>query len=97
MSDQVPAGGGSPGSLVAGSFTSVAISGTGIILGTGGSVTIQANNAGTPINAGQFDFDDTANSTRFLIGRGGGVGLQRVTLGAIDSGGVGFRLLRVVN
>lgn len=49
------------------------------------------------LNAAQFDNNNTAAETRFLVGVGGGIGLQRVTLGAADSGGVGFKVLRVPN
>lgn len=49
------------------------------------------------LNCARVDTDNTALNTRFFVGVGGGVGLQRVTLGAADSGGAGFRALRVPN
>lgn len=44
-----------------------------------------------------FDDSSTANDTRFLIWDVTGGALRRVTIGANDSGGAGFRVLRIPN
>jgi hypothetical protein len=53
----------------------------------GGNNLIQLDGSSSP----------TSTQTRLSVAVGGGVGLQLVTLGAVDSGGTGFRLLRVPN
>jgi len=47
--------------------------------------------------SGQFDASAVANNTRFLVYDVTAAALRRVTIGANDSGGAGFRVLRIPN
>jgi len=49
------------------------------------------------VDVAQFDGDTTAGNTRFLIYDVDTASLQRVSVGAADSGGAGYRLLRIPN
>ena len=49
------------------------------------------------VNAGQFDDSSTAGDTRFLIYDVDNGTLERVTVGAADSGGTGYKVLRILN
>jgi hypothetical protein len=51
----------------------------------------------TSSTVAEFDTDSTATNTRFLIYDVDTGSLQRVSVGATDSGGSGFRLLRIPN
>ncbi|HEX8747370.1 MAG TPA: hypothetical protein VF717_09225 [Pyrinomonadaceae bacterium] len=57
------------------------------------SIRLYAANA----EAGRFDASATAGDTRFLVYDVSAGALVRVSRGAADSGGVGFRLLRIPN
>jgi hypothetical protein len=52
---------------------------------------------GVSTRAAQFDGDATAGNTRFLLWDVTAGSLKRVGLGASDSGGTGYKLLRVAN
>lgn len=78
--------------------------GAGTGTGVGGSLIIQTAPAvasgatpGTQVNAGQFDASTTAGQTRFLLYDVDNGTLERVTVGAADSGGAGFKVLRIPN
>ena len=45
----------------------------------------------------RFDEDSTATNTRFMIYDVDNATLERVSVGVADSGGVGFKLLRIPN
>jgi len=60
---------------------------------TVGSGTTQA----TLVNAGKFDASTTAGQTRFFLYDVDNGTLERVTVGAADSGGAGFKVLRIPN
>ena len=62
--------------------------------GTRGVVNLHDGNGAT---VAQFDEDNTALNTRFLIYDVDRGTLERVSVGVADSGGVGFKLLRVQN
>lgn len=47
--------------------------------------------------AAQFDADATAGNTRFLIYDVDNATLERVSVGAADSGGSGYKVLRIAN
>jgi len=49
------------------------------------------------LDAAKFDSSATAGHTRFLIYDVDNGTLERVTVGAADSGGSGFKLLRIPN
>ena len=51
----------------------------------------------TGTQVGQFDFSTTARDTRFSVFDVDNNALERVTVGIADSGGVGFKLLRIQN
>ena len=71
----------------------------------GGSVTIQTAVAGGVSNntknalatVAEFDTNATAGNTRFLIYDVDNGQLERVSVGAADSGGSGFKVLRIAN
>jgi hypothetical protein len=73
--------------------------------GIGGPVRVQAGARGGAsgnavrglVDAAQFDNDVGAGNTRFLLYDVTAGTLKRVTVGAADSGGSGFKVLRVVN
>lgn len=62
----------------------------------GGSGTIDLRN-GSDTVVGQFDDSATAGDTKFLVYDVDGATLSRVSVGADDSGGAGFKLLRIPN
>jgi hypothetical protein len=45
----------------------------------------------------RFDLDATAGNTRFLVYDVGNATLERVSVGAADSGGSGYKVLRIPN
>ena len=57
--------------------------------------TLDLESAG--VSAGQFDNSTAAGQTRFLLWDVDKGALSRVSVGAADSGGTGFKLLRVPN
>lgn len=74
------------------------------VLVSEGSATFQSTGSSTTISfkpdvvsAGQFDTSTTAHVTRFLLWDVDKGALSRVSVGAADSGGAGFKLLRVPN
>lgn len=78
--------------------------GKGTGTGVGGSVIVQAapvGLTGTSLNSlvdvAEFDADTTAGNTRFLIYDVDNGQLERVSVGAADSGGAGYKLLRIAN
>jgi hypothetical protein len=96
-------GTGGNGSNVAGADLKIA-GGKGTGTGGGGSVKIQTAPAGSSgsslnslVDAGEFDDDTTAGNTRFLLWDVTAGTLKRVSLGAADSGGTGYKVLRVAN
>jgi hypothetical protein len=64
-----------------------------ITLDGASSVILQGNN----VNAGQFDGNNTAGNTRFLLYDVDNGTLERVSVGIADSGGVGYKVLRIPN
>jgi hypothetical protein len=64
-----------------------------ITLDGASSVLLQGNN----VNAGQFDGNNTAGNTRFLLYDVDNGTLERVSVGIADSGGVGYKVLRIPN
>ncbi|GAA5124706.1 hypothetical protein JIN84_13025 [Luteolibacter yonseiensis] len=78
--------------------------GAGTGTGAGGKLTIFTAPAGSSsstlnglVNAAQFDASTTAGDTRFLLYDVDSGTLKRVSVGAADSGGSGFKLLRIPN
>lgn len=72
--------------------------------GAGGSVFIQTAPVGTTgtavnalVTAAEFDDDATAGATRLLLWDITAGSLRRVSIGANDTGGAGFRVLRIPN
>jgi hypothetical protein len=63
-------------------------------LGQGG---VQIYNGSTWVNAVMGDASTTANDTRLLVYDVTAGALRRVTIGAADSGGAGYRALRIPN
>lgn len=63
----------------------------------GGVVKIDVSPTTTPATSGQFDATVTAGQTRFLLYDVDNATLERVTVGAADSGGAGFKVLRIPN
>jgi hypothetical protein len=73
---------------------------TGVNVGTGTSPTTDDNAIvfsprGT--EAGRFDSDATAGNTRFMLYDVDNGTMERVSVGAPDSGGVGYKVLRIAN
>jgi hypothetical protein len=54
-------------------------------------------NAGAAVPAGRFDPSVTGDDTRLLVFDVTAGTLVRVSRGAVDTGGVGFRVLRIPN
>lgn len=107
-SDSTPSGftlhatGGS-GTDIAGADAKIA-GGQGTGTGASGKVVIQTAPTGTTgtslnalVDAAQFDASKTSGDTRFLLYDVTAGTMKRVTLGAADSGGTGFKVLRVAN
>lgn len=74
------------------SFQYSSSSGTGMYFSA-----TSVNLAAVGVDAGQFDNSVTATHTRFLVYDVSKGAVSRVTVGANDSGGAGFKLLRVPN
>jgi len=55
------------------------------------------NNAAALANSAKFDLSSTANDTGFWLYDANSGTVKRVVVGASDSGGTGFRLLRITN
>lgn len=94
---------GGSGTDVAGADIAIA-GGKGTGTGAGGSVKLQTAPVGITgtaanslVDAGEFDDDVTAGNTRFLLYDVDNGALQRVSVGAADSGGTGFKVLRIPN
>lgn len=93
--------------IYGGGFTTsgfaIADSGALISDGTGGisivSVTapIRFFSGSTTVQAFNLDADNTANGTRAQIYDNTAAALRRITIGANDSGGAGYRVLRIPN
>lgn len=86
-----------------GDLTIIAPRGTGNA-STGGRIIFQVGEVGassstlqTANTAMQLDRSTTADDIRLLVYDASAASLKRVTRGAADSGGVGFRLLRIAN
>lgn len=58
---------------------------------------ILISNNGGDVTAAKFDDDGTAGNTRFLVWDVDNGQLERVSVGIADSGGVGFKVLRIPN
>lgn len=71
----------------------------GIVQIEGGEAVGTAGNSHTVITLAQFQDSDTDDDTALLVRvrRSGVETVSRVTIGAADSGGTGFKVLRVVN
>lgn len=81
--------------------------------GTGGNMTLYAGTGSTAggalifqtsvnavagyVDVGKFDASTTAGDTRFFLYDVDNATLERVTVGAADSGGAGFKVLRIPN
>lgn len=66
---------------------------------TGGVLILQTavNTAGGYVDSGKFDASTTAGHTRFFLYDVDNATLERVTVGAADTGGAGFKVLRIPN
>lgn len=91
------------GTNVAGTTFTVS-GGQGTGTGAAGVVDIATAPAGSSgsaanalVTAARFDASTTATHTRMLIWDVDNGALERVTVGAADSGGAGFKLLRIAN
>jgi len=60
---------------------------------SGSAIAIEISN----VTSGQFDGSSTAGDTRFLLWDVDSGALQRVTVGIANSGGSGFKVLRIPN
>ena len=78
----------------AGDGGSVNLTPGNVVSGTHGVVNI---NDGNGVTVGRFDENTTAGETRFLLYDVDNGTLERVTVGAADSGGAGFKVLRIPN
>lgn len=58
---------------------------------------ILISNAGGDVTSAKFDDDTTAGNTRFLVYDVDNAAVERVSVGAADSGGAGFKVLRIPN
>lgn len=58
---------------------------------------ILISGSGGEVNAATFDDDATAGNTRFLVYDVDNGQLERVSVGAADSGGTGYKVLRIAN
>lgn len=77
-----------------GLFDTSSESGGSVILDSG-AVYLSSDGGGTI--SGQFDGDSTASNTRFMLWDVDSGALQRVSVGVADSGGTGFKVLRIPN
>jgi hypothetical protein len=82
----------------------VVAGGKGTGTGSGSSVSIKTSPSGAAgstqnplVEAARFDTNQTAGETRFLLYDITAGTTKRVSIGAVDSGGVGFKVLRVPN
>lgn len=96
-------GTGGSGTDIAGADIQIA-GGIGTGTGASGSVKIQtavpggtSSTPNTLSDAAEFDDSTTAGDTRFLLYDVDNGILERVTVGAADSGGAGFKVLRIPN
>ncbi len=96
-------GGPGSGTNIAGAPINIA-GGQGTGTGVTGVVNVQAAPAGSTgssanalVTVAQFDADATAGNTRFLIYDVDNATLERVSVGAADSGGAGYKVLRIPN
>lgn len=96
-------GTGGSGTDIAGADVNIA-GGKGTGAGATGKVNVQtapvsgsSSTLNTLVNAAQFDATTTAGQTRFLLYDVDNATLERVTVGAADSGGAGFKVLRIPN
>lgn len=96
-------GTGGSGTDIAGGGVNIA-GGKGTGAGAAGVVNVQTSpvsgssaTLNTLVNAAQFDATTTAGQTRFLLYDVDNATLERVTVGAADSGGAGFKVLRIPN
>lgn len=71
---------------------------------SGGTIDLQVTPPGSsgaalnlPVVVGRFDVSTTAGDTRFLLWDVTAGSLKRVSIGSVDSGGSGFKVLRVPN
>jgi hypothetical protein len=71
------------------------VSAAGIILTQDGAGTINMDVNGA--RSAQFDANTTAGNTRFLIYDVDNATLERVTVGSADTGGTGYKVLRIPN
>lgn len=58
---------------------------------------VLVSGSGGEVDAAKFDDDATAGNTRFLLYDVDNGQLERVSVGVADSGGLGFKLLRIAN
>lgn len=63
----------------------------------GGAVLFQTAVTTTLVDVGKFDASSTAGHTRFFLYDVDNSTLERVTVGVADSGGAGFKVLRIPN
>lgn len=63
----------------------------------GGVVNVQTAVTTTLVDAARFDASTTATHTRFFLYDVDNATLERVTVGAADTGGAGFKVLRIPN
>lgn len=73
------------------------LSGINIILRDSDNSMFMTTNGSTSPDIAQFDGSSTADDTRMLLWDVTAGSLKRVTRGAADSGGTGFRVLRIPN
>ena len=100
---------GAAGGATSGNGGGALIRGGTAVLGNGGNVDLEPGNTASGVKGvcnlhdgngaivGQFDENTTAGETRFLLYDVDNATLERVTVGAADSGGVGFKVLRIPN
>ena len=84
--------------LTAGGLDLVCNDGSIVIRTSGGTGTRRVDiQAGNSADAARFDDSSTATHTRFFVYDVDNGQLERVTVGAADSGGAGFKVLRIPN
>ncbi len=100
---------GAAGGATSGNGGGVQVRGGSATLGDGGDIDLEPGNTASGVKGvcnlhdgngaivGQFDENTTAGETRFLLYDVDNGTLERVTVGAADSGGVGFKVLRIPN
>lgn len=75
----------------------VAVSSNDLNTGIGTAGADQLSSIAGGVEAARFDVDATAGNTRLLIYDVDNATLERVTVGAADSGGSGYKVLRIPN